>query len=89
MKRLAALLAFAPLVAAAQTYKCTDPRGAVTYSNESCEKQGLKDAGKVRERLTTMKSDLPVRKLSPKKEPEKEPGKKEAEKKETEKGPAR
>ena len=89
MKPLAALLLLVPLAAAAQTYKCTDSRGALTYSNESCEKQGLKDAGKVRERLTTMKSDLPVRKLSPKSEPEKEPDRKEPEKKEAEKGPAR
>ena len=63
---LAALL---PFGAAAQTYKCKDQVGAVTYSNEACEKQGLKDAGKVRERLTTMQNQpLPVRKLSPPKD---------------------
>ncbi len=81
MRLLAAsLLALLPFCAAAQTYKCKDQAGAITYSNEACEKQGLKDAGKVRERLTTMQNEpLPVRKLSPK--PEKaEPEKKDSEK---------
>ena len=40
---------------AAQTmYKCTDAQRRITYSNETCEKQGLKDAGTVAERVTTM-----------------------------------
>ncbi|MGE5639523.1 MAG: DUF4124 domain-containing protein [Clostridia bacterium] len=78
----ASLLAVLPLCASAQTYKCKDGAGAVTYSNEACEKQGLKDAGKVRERLTTMQSEpLPVKKLSPPREPEKKaPEKPDAEK---------
>ncbi len=37
-----------------QTYKCRDAGGSLTYSNQTCEKQGLQDAGPVRERLTTM-----------------------------------
>src|SRR5438105_4846277 len=52
------LLASAP--AHAETYKCTDKRGAITYSNEKCEKQGLQDAGPVRERLTTMPETSPT-----------------------------
>jgi hypothetical protein len=81
------LLALLPVCAAAQTYKCKDQGGAITYSNEACEKQGLKDAGKVRERLTTMQNEpLPVKKLSPPKEP---PEKNAAEKKDAEKEKAR
>ena len=38
----------------AQTFKCMDARERITYSNERCEKQGLKDAGAVRERLTVL-----------------------------------
>lgn len=41
--------------AAAQTmYKCVDDRRQVTYTNIPCEKQGLKDAGPVSDRTTTM-----------------------------------
>ncbi len=77
------LLALLPLCAASQTYKCKDQAGSVTYSNETCEKQGLKDAGKVRERLTTMQNEpLPVKKLSP---PKELPEKNAAEKKDAEK----
>ena len=58
---------------AAQTmYKCVDDEKRVTYSNLTCAKQGLKDAGPVADRTTTMpfapaqKSDvLPTKKLSP------------------------
>jgi hypothetical protein len=40
---------------AAQTmYKCTDAQQRITYSNETCEKQGLKDAGIVPDRVTTV-----------------------------------
>ena len=52
---LFALLALWAAAGAAQTmYKCTDARQRITYSNETCEKQGLKDAGKVADRVTTM-----------------------------------
>ena len=42
--------------AGAQTvmYKCTDAQKRITYSNEACEKQGLKDAGPVADRVTSM-----------------------------------
>ena len=48
------LLAWAAVGTAQTMYKCTDARQRVTYSNESCEKLGLKDAGPVAERTTTM-----------------------------------
>ena len=56
---LAALLA---LPAHAQTmYKCRDARGQVTYSNETCAKQGLADAGPVSDRTTVMSFTTPVK----------------------------
>ena len=58
-----ALLAFLALWAvdgAAQTtYKCTDAQRRVTYSSEACEKQGLKDAGPVADRVTSMPFTVP------------------------------
>ena len=52
---LFAILAAWSASGAAQTmYKCTNAQGRITYSNEICEKQGLKDAGKVADRVTTM-----------------------------------
>jgi hypothetical protein len=46
--------------AVAQTmYKCTDAQRRITYSNEACEKQGLKDAGQVADRVTTMPFTAP------------------------------
>ena len=39
----------------AQTmYKCIDDQRRLTYSNITCEKQGLKDAGPVADRTTSM-----------------------------------
>jgi hypothetical protein len=37
--------------AVAQTYKCTDAVGRVTYGNRPCSELGLKDAGEVRDRI--------------------------------------
>jgi len=53
---LALLFALWSAAAAAQTvmYKCTDAQKRITYSNEACEKQGLKDAGPVADRVTSM-----------------------------------
>lgn len=51
---LAALVHAAAPAAAQTTFKCNDGRGRVTYSNIACDKQGLKDAGPVAERTTTM-----------------------------------
>ena len=36
---------------AAQTFKCTDAAGKVTYSSAKCNDLGLKDAGEVRDRI--------------------------------------
>jgi hypothetical protein len=36
---------------AAQTFKCTDAAGKVTYSGKKCSELGLKDAGEVKDRL--------------------------------------
>ncbi len=35
-------------------YKCLDAQRRVTYSNITCEKQGLQDAGPVADRVTSM-----------------------------------
>jgi hypothetical protein len=43
-----------PAGAAQTMYKCTDAQQRITYSNETCEKQGLKDAGIVADRVTTL-----------------------------------
>jgi len=36
---------------AAQTFKCTDAAGKITYSGTKCSELGLKDAGEVKDRL--------------------------------------
>jgi len=36
---------------AAQTFKCTDAHGKITYSGKQCSDLGLKDAGEVKDRL--------------------------------------
>ena len=35
-------------------YKCQDAQRRVTYSNITCEKQGLQDAGPVADRTTSL-----------------------------------
>ena len=50
----ALLVAGATAGAAQTTFKCVDGRGSITYSNVVCDKQGLKDAGPVAERTTTL-----------------------------------
>ncbi|HTP62895.1 MAG TPA: DUF4124 domain-containing protein [Burkholderiales bacterium] len=69
-------LTLAPAAAGAQTllYKCVDAQKAVTYSNITCEKQGLKDAGTVADRVTSMPFNAPP-KPAPRVEPAKEAGK--------------
>jgi hypothetical protein len=44
-----ALLACGEL--AAQTFKCTDAAGKITYSGKKCSELGLKDAGEVKDRI--------------------------------------
>src|SRR5258707_13786154 len=36
---------------AAQTFKCTNAAGKITYSGVKCSELGLKDAGEVKDRL--------------------------------------
>jgi len=49
------LLACLPAAAGAQTmYKCLDAQKRVTYSNITCDKQGLNAAGTVEDRVTSM-----------------------------------
>lgn len=59
-------------VPAQAMYKCVDDRRQVTYSNIVCEKQGLKDAGPVAERTTSMPFAAPP-KPAPRAEPAKPP----------------
>ena len=56
MNRIATLiLAASPLLLsgelAAQTFKCTNAAGKITYSGTDCREHGLKDAGEVKDRL--------------------------------------
>ena len=54
--------------AAGQTqtmYKCVDEQRRVTYSNITCEKQGLKDAGTVSDRVTSMPFTEPPKPTKP------------------------
>jgi hypothetical protein len=37
----------------AQTFKCSNPDGKITYSGTKCSDLGLKDAGEVKDRLNT------------------------------------
>ena len=36
---------------AAQTFKCANAAGKITYSGKSCKELGLKDAGEVKDRI--------------------------------------
>jgi hypothetical protein len=47
----AGLVLLAPAVAGAQTYKCIDAAGKVTYTGTRCSDLGLKDAGEVRNKI--------------------------------------
>jgi hypothetical protein len=46
---------------AAQTYKCTDKAGRVTYSSTQCSELGLKDAGEVPDRINVNPAYVPPR----------------------------
>lgn len=45
----------------AQTYKCLDAAGKVTYSSTTCDLLGMRDAGEVRDRVNT----APAQKVAP------------------------
>jgi hypothetical protein len=55
-------------------YKCVDAQRAITYSNIPCAKQGLKEAGTVSDRVTSMPFTAPP-KPAPRAEPAKEAAK--------------
>lgn len=44
----------------AELNKCTDRAGRVTYASESCESQGLKRAGSIRDRTTVVPGSAPA-----------------------------
>jgi hypothetical protein len=44
---------------AAQTFKCTDAAGKITYSGKKCSELGLRDAGEVKDRLNVQPAYRP------------------------------
>jgi hypothetical protein len=50
---LAACALLVPGALAAQTYKCKDANGRITYSGKICSDLGLKDAGEVKDQIQT------------------------------------
>jgi hypothetical protein len=62
---LAAFSACFCAAAQAQTYKCLDAAGKVTYSSTTCDLLGMRDAGEVRDRLNT----APAQKVPPRPAP--------------------
>jgi hypothetical protein len=54
----------------AQAYRCRDAKGRTLYSNETCEKQGLKAAGAVKDRITVVPA-VATPKASPEKKADK------------------
>ena len=48
---LAASVSLLSVELAAQTYKCVDAAGKITYAGKACKEFGLKDAGEVKDRL--------------------------------------
>jgi hypothetical protein len=71
------LMLWAAAGGAQTTYKCVNAQRAITYSNIPCEKQGLKDAGPVSDRTTTMpfvQPAQPEQKAAPRKETSKPAG---------------
>lgn len=50
---LASWALLVPCALAAQTYKCTDAYGKITYSGKKCSDLGLKDAGEVKDQIQT------------------------------------
>ncbi len=68
---LAVLFLAATCAQAAGLNKCSDAFGRMTYTSETCEKEGLTPAGAIRDRVTilpTSTTAAPVRKEAPKKD---------------------
>jgi hypothetical protein len=55
--------------AAAQTFKCTDKAGKVTYSSTKCNELGLQDAGEVPDRINVNPAYRPPRASEPARPP--------------------
>src|SRR5262252_8475309 len=56
---LASWALLVPLALAAQTYKCTDANGKITYSGKKCSDLGLKAAGEVKDQIQTIPAYRP------------------------------
>jgi len=57
---LAACALLVPCALAAQTYKCRDANGKITYSGKICSDLGLKDAGEVKDQIQTAPAFRPA-----------------------------
>jgi len=71
MRFLALTLLLAPFcVQGAELNKCSDAFGRVTYTSESCAKEGLNPAGAIRDRVTVLPVSSPAstHKQAPKKD---------------------
>lgn len=62
----------------AQTFKCTDGDRKTTYSNTNCDALGLKDAGKVRDRINVHSAFKPPAQAQKPPHPSDTPAKSEA-----------
>ena len=64
---LAVIFSAATCAQAAGLNKCSDAFGRMTYTSETCEKEGLTPAGAIRDRVTI----LPTSTVAPRREPPK------------------
>ena len=56
---LASFVLLVPCALTAQTYKCTDANGKITYSGKKCSDLGLKAAGEVKDQIQTIPAYRP------------------------------
>src|SRR5258705_11995034 len=54
---------------AAETFKCTNADGKITYSGKKCSDLGLKDAGEVKDRLNVNPANPPGARASESRSP--------------------
>ena len=78
MRILAFTLPFALSLAAfcaqgAELNKCSDAFGRVTYTSQTCEKEGLNPAGAIRDRVTVLPISAPARPKQPPKKDDERP----------------
>jgi hypothetical protein len=57
---IASFALLVPCALAAQTYKCTDANGKITYSGKKCTDLGLKAAGEVKDQIQTAPAYRPA-----------------------------